>query len=643
MPATPIRNNNVIYYHPLDSFTEYTHGIDWIGDPLIPGIVGPSGMGLTTVGTASIITFDSIFQYPTVNGVEHFASAFWTSGLFTDSKQGEVYIDFGVSYTSRYNSLGIIRTPANSFVPQVFVEMVGQTGVLPIPSYPIDNGIHFVVIDIQYQPASSGWRQNISIDGSGWQNLGIDNVNATPLLHDQFRIEYVTGTPTGMIVDEVVTWSGHTTFTNQELSNLYELHNTYNQTMNEYSAFFPSTINNSIDHFTHGKQQISDNISLYIPGQKDVKSTDFFIEGYIQNINNIDLYISGSPRTSSSSIDMYLKVIAPSSGGTDLYISGPMSNNNNIDHFIYGKQISSNDISQYIHGEQSNTGNISLSIAGAIASSSLFNLYIMGPLQSANSLNDIITGHASQSGNMPFFMRSGLDIYGFIAVSDNSPSGTTDLFIHGIPTGPTSSFYINDTSTLFISNDGSAVESQSILSAFMKVDNPILIPSSGIWQSFLKGGNSANNDISMYMNSHASGENPFGTSANDSFDLFIDGQSIQTGDQGLLSNGYFVKSVNVTSFAKVHLGTNHSADFYVSGAINTVFPSRMSSLYIFGISGIVTDSRMMYAKGKELVNNNNDMSIFGIQGISSGVIPLYMQVTTLGSFNISLDFYTHGF
>lgn len=644
MPSGLLRNTNVIFYHPLDDFTEHDKGVDWVTDlsSFKPGIIGASGLG-SSITSNPFMRLDDFGSYDDVIGVDHFAVAFWSSGLFESSTRREAIANLGIAGDSSRNSIALRRLSAGGFQPRINLEINQVTSTIFIPSYPIDNGLHFIVIDVKYESASSGWQHNVSIDGSGWQNLGIDGQDGTPVENNEFKIDSIFVPVGSLIVDEFVVWSGHVIFTDQELSNLYELGNTFDKPMNEYVDTFPTPANDNIDCFVQGSEQTSGNISLYIPGQKEIKSIDLFTEGSMPVTGNIDLYMSGSPTIASGSIDLYLKVLTPFSGSMSLYTAGPLSVSGDIDNFIHGSQIFFDSIDQYVGGHKTTSGNSDLYVSGVPWLSSSIDLYIAGPLQTSGSFDDIITGHLTASGSFSLFLRSGLDIDAFVAVVDNNPSNTVDLFIHGIPSGASPSLYINNTITLFISNDGSSVEIQSTWPGFVGVDAAIPVASSGTWEAFLRGGNTANNNIDLYINSHASGEAPRGISTSGSFMTFIEGKSLLDGDEGLLSNGYFAKSFQVSSFTKVHFGVSGTANLYVSGDTTIIPPSATLDLFIFGISGIASGSHALYIFGNELITGSHDLFVLGIQGIVSGSIPLFVQVTTLGSLNTEFDLYTHGF
>jgi hypothetical protein len=283
-------NENVLYYHSLDSFTEYTQSIAWSGvaGDFVSGIIGSSGLGVLTGGNQYVETNTSP-NYDNVNGVEHLTIAFWSSGFFSDDSQIKAVVaHFGNASDFDRSSLGISRVSVNSYQPRISMQC-NASGIYftYVPLYPLDSGLHFTVIDLTYESGSSGWRHRISIDGSGWQDLGVNTFDGTINSNASFRIEFidVLGSPT--ILDEVIVWSGSEIFTNQELSNLYDLYDVYGLSMDQYTSIFGSGINLVANLFTQGHENI-------------ITSGDLFVRGYTTITNSGNLFVGGSGIISES-------------------------------------------------------------------------------------------------------------------------------------------------------------------------------------------------------------------------------------------------------------------------------------------------------------------------------------------------------
>jgi len=641
VPSGLLHDENVRYYHPADDLTEYTKTIAWTGTTVnfVPSILIS---GIQPVDTAARLDQAISPNYNDIESASGFTMAVWTSGfLSTDSYSREVHIGFGNNSNFNRNSLKIYNDYPTIKVAIVIEQTTTWRDWTPAPS--ADNDWHLIVADARYE--TSGWRCRVSLDRSGWTDLGIDSQTDVPGMDERTHILILRGhSIASFVVDEMVSWGDNDLFTTQELSNLYELYNTYNTTMDQYTSTFGTPADDNIDCFICGSTQTSENITLYIPGQKDVKSIDLFTQGNISISGNINLYISGTPPISSSSISLYLIAPTPVTNNINLYITGPSYINDNTDHFIQSHQILVDNINQYIQGYSSISGNINLYISGVPAISSLINLYIIGPVPRNNNIDHFTIGHLPISGNFSLFTRGHPpDINVFVSVVENNPSNNFDLFIHGVPSGESTIFYTNNTITFFINDNGEDATVDSDWFAFVKVADAILISHNETWQSFVQVGNAINDNINLYINSHASGDNPHGPLITNSLDTFVNGRATQDGDEGLLSDGYYVANLEISAFTKVHLGLIDTLNFYVSGEVPTIPPSAILDLFIFGILDIVSDSYNLYIPGKESVNEIDNLFIFGIQDIGSGNLSLYLGVTDIGLLNQDGSFYLHGF
>lgn len=641
-----LRHDNVLFYHPLDSDTEYIKSFDWsrfTGGIFDTGIV-TSGFTQSGATYVYIEANKATGGYDDLENSEHFAIAFWSSGLYCNNFRDDIVeIGFG------HQGLGKVGAGVRCFtsdiaqVPYVRLMKDGTGPAKEIPIFPSTAEWHLTIVDFSKQ--GSVWQYLVSINGSGWQNIGSGS-NADPILAYPYctTILRLETTSKNIILDEVAVWADQDLFTDQELSNLYELVSTYDQPMNQYYNIFGTPVNSGVNLFTKGSISTSGNISLYIPSQKETKLIDLFTKGSLQTSGNIDLFITGTPTISSSSIDLFLKVAAPINNDTNLYTVGPLSTSDNIDNFIWGYQISSGNINQHIHGDLTTSGNIDLYISGVPTASSSMNLYVAGPLPASGDASHFIWGHESTSGNTDFYIKGLFPTFdAFVSVVDQDSSNSLDLFVHGVLPGESGVFYTNDTIALFINDSGEDTTVDSDWSAFVRVADAAIVPYSGIWQSFVKGSNAINNNIDLYINAHISGENPHGQLITHSLMAFVEGQATQDDEEGLLSDGYFTANRETAGFAKVHLGLGDTLNLYVSGEISVVTTSTAFDLFILGISGIVNDSHTLYIPSKEIIDSNYNLFIFGIQDTKSGNSPLYIEVTDIGLFNQESSFYTHGF
>jgi len=641
-----LRNDNVLWYHPLDSDTEYTQSFDWTRSAngiFDTGIV-VSGFTQNSDTTVDIKGGKAAGGYDDLENYDHFTVAFWSSGLYGGVvKDDYIYIGFGSTSVDDGNGVRY-RMSESSNAPFVRLIKRGSTGpAKQVSSFPSIEGWHLTVIDFSLQ--GSIWQYLVSINGSGWQNVGSGGSADLPDTDVNCIIELkLESTSYNIILDEVIIWAGHDVFTESELSNLYELVNTYDSPMNLYGSVFGTTISSGINCFTHGCIQTSGDISLYIPSQKETKSTDLLINGHIPIYEDISFYISGIPPVASSSITLYIVAPSPASSDLDLYIVGPLFESNSINIFTQGHQILSDNVDQYIYGYLPIFDNIDLYISGVPWKSSAINLYTVGPLPVNGNIDDFIWGHAIASSGGSLFVKGAFPtIDAFVSTVRNNPSNSVDLFIHSVASGMDTIFYTNNSATFFINDSGDIPTVNSSWPSFIRVDDAITTGESGTWSAFAKGGNTANDNINMYTYGHAYGEYPHGTSIINSRTLFINGLSLRDGDEGLLDNGYYTINKETPAFAKVHFGLNNSVSMYISGSILTVPPIASTDLFIFGILDTEFGSFTTYTLGLASTSGQTNLFLFGIQDIISSGIPLYIEVTDIGSSNKIRNLYTHGF
>jgi hypothetical protein len=149
--------------------------------------------------------------------------------------------------------------------------------------------------------------------------------------------------------------------------------------------------------------------------------------------------------------------------------------------------------------------------------------------------------------------------------------------------------------------------------------------------------------MNLYTNGHASGEQPNGILVTNSFSTFIEGLSTNSGDQGLLEDGFSFIAEQTASFAKVYDGVSNGFNLYTSGVIPVAPPSAVLDMFVFGITGTESGFFDYYVKGKAAVYNDIDLFVFGIIGLPSDSVSLYLEVTATGVLNSSNNVYIHGY
>lgn len=640
-----LRHDDVLWYHPLDDFTEHIKNEAWDDKQLqigfsdgiiVSGMTTPTGTSWTELNELR-----SDAGYTDIQGASRITTCFWVSGFFQNNSFLKI-LTLGYEVSLNENTFRFEITASNDVKYRVRIAGDGMNATT-IVSRPTDDGWNFVVLDAVREGAN--WHSRISFNGGDWADIRTDVHDGAPSTNNRLLINiFDTNTSNRFIIDEVVYWKDIELFSSEELSNLYELANTYSRSMDQYSSTYGTPVNSGVDLFIDGNEQVSGNTSLYIPGQKETRSTDLFVEGSIQGSGDMNLYISGTPSVVSSSITLFMPVPTPVNSGIDLYITGPILFSGSLDNFIPGHQLLSGDVDTYEEGHETFSSSGDMYIFGVPFQQDSIDLYIQGPLPSTGVVENFIHGHTQISGTSNLFIAAPFPSFeGFVSVVANNPSNTIDLFVHGVPLGSPTIFYMSDTITLFIKDEGTDTTVNSDWPVFTRVADALLVEEEGAWQAFLRGGNTSDNNVSLYTYGHASGSSPHGTLVSGSISVFVDGLSSVGGEEGLLSDGYSASSTEAAAFTKVHLGVTDQVVLFTSGAITVTPPSSSIDLFTFGILGIPSGSHTSYIFGLGVDNDSCDLFIFGIQGIVSGDTTLYLEVTDIGLFNRSNTLYSHGF
>lgn len=543
----------VKYYHPVDDNVEFTKNLAWTpaGVDFVPSLFTS---GIQPINVLAKLSLDG---YDDLSATSGFTMATWASGFLGNDGSGRgIYAGFSDASANKRNTIRIFKQHP---IIRTSINIEGaQSNRDWSPAPPSDDDWHFFVADARYE--TSGWRHRVSLDGSDWVDLGVDSQTSVPGTDERAYVESLLSTSGApFVVDEIVLWGSNNLFTSQELSNLYELGNTHNKTM-----------------------------------------------------------------------DQYLSIFAPIFSIASLYIKGSVESSGNTNSYTLGHKLVSGIADLYL-------------LSTPLASFS-GNLYIAGPIPISDNFDSSITGHLPVSGESTLFIQGRLqDTDAFVSVADNNPSDNFTLFTHGVPSGDSTTFYTNESATLFISDNGDVTDVNSSWPAFTRVADAITASGSGVWSSFVRVGNVVDNNINLYINGHAPGDNVHGPLVSDSFDIFINGLATQDGDEGLLSDGYSVANEETLSFVRIYDGLNDTANLYISGEIPIIPPSASSDLFIFGISGIESGSSTLHIHGNAPTSGTFDLFVLGISGVESGSFTLYLQVTNVGLFNSENTLFSHGF
>lgn len=233
-----LQAGNVRYYHPLDDTTEATKSFAWTG----PGgsadfAAGQVGNAARTAGVLSQarLTYTPASAYGDLSGANHFACAFWTSGLFAANSNNHS-VDVGFGNVDGINGLRNGFKLRNTGSVTMFGTWTGLSSGKGVTSPPTDADWHFVVLDLDLE---TNWRLRTSFDGAPFTDEGLFGSGLVPDSDGRAFIQAVraSGAPE-VRVDEVALWSGHNLFTTQELANLYDLGNTFGEGLDQYEENF---------------------------------------------------------------------------------------------------------------------------------------------------------------------------------------------------------------------------------------------------------------------------------------------------------------------------------------------------------------------------------------------------------------------
>lgn len=249
MSSVFLQPNKVIFYHPFDDFTEQTRGFVWSdyddNSHFVSGVL-TSGIQ-TDIGSqvSRLIYPDS--TYDSLSSASGFTIALWVSGfLNSDTDQRSIIIGMAdnIATPDIKNAISLAKSSTtdgfhiDSFINGNYRRIVWT----PPPSN--DPGWHFFVIDLRHE--TPYWRHRVSLDGGAWIDLGVNTDSSIPDVSTGPIIRIRDNTTIKTPVDEVILWGGNELFTSQELSNLYELSNTYNSTMDLYQEIFPLNVSNDL-------------------------------------------------------------------------------------------------------------------------------------------------------------------------------------------------------------------------------------------------------------------------------------------------------------------------------------------------------------------------------------------------------------
>jgi hypothetical protein len=241
------------------------------------------------------------------------------------------------------------------------------------------------------------------------------------------------------------------------------------------------------------------------------------------------------------------------------------------------------------------------------------------------------------SGGINFFMH-GAQINQFnlfVRVEDQLIDDQINLFVNGVPSGTSGDIFTTSDSINFHTISIEQLEPVSgTWGVFAKVEAPSLVQVSGQWNIFVAAGNTSESSINLFVHAHASGSDVNGIQSTNDIDLFIEGDGDAFNEDFVFTSGVF------SVFVRVNDGVIDDIDLYVSGFM---YPSGTIDLFMYGISGSITDSMDLFINGHEAnIVDNINLYTFGVLNTIADAINFF-TFTDVGTETDNLMLYTHGF
>lgn len=367
--------------------------------------------------------------YPSASGFPRLTIALWCNQ--PTSFTGDVHIDAG--YAIRLTSGSIIFGDNGS--------VWNDSEIADFMSQINDGSNHFMVLDFA-NSGSNNWGLSTSTDGSGWIDHGIQNSGTTQLLIDdgnspRIGISGLNNEET--FIDELIVWGGSSgdmpKFTDEQLSNLYNLAYIKHNTMPNYSNYYTLDADDEINLFIGGSNptiQLSGN--MFINGcSENTAICNLFLNGYDDLDASGNLYIH-SHENVNSDVDLFIRGISQNTISINLFVDGHVNNSGSCDLFVDGYLTVSFSGNLFVVGDINSSGHCDLSVYGRNNVNDYLNLYTHGHVDSINSSDMFIGGYLidNVSGDLFTYGKSNQIISGSLyIVGDIAENSSIDLFVYG--------------------------------------------------------------------------------------------------------------------------------------------------------------------------------------------------------------------
>lgn len=257
-------------------------------------VIGSTSGFVPTIGMSSrIIVPDSSISYlsaisgvyPSMVGVDKVMVGGWFKGITDQS----VYfnVEKGYSVTINYNSISLNNSIWNANI----------SGIL-------SNGNPHMIFAAFENQGGSNWNLYLSIDGSGWTNLGSQASGSTPILVTDSTPNLTfngDGVDTNKFIDELVVYKNQDRFTDLELSNIYSLGNSLGEPLSNYGLYYGIIQSGSISLYMNAYGYETDQITLAMRDPSfRINTCTLFIQNtgldFSWSIENFVSYIGVDPQ-----------------------------------------------------------------------------------------------------------------------------------------------------------------------------------------------------------------------------------------------------------------------------------------------------------------------------------------------------------
>jgi len=378
-------------------------------------------------------------------------------------------------------------------------------------------------------------------------------------------------------------------------------------------------IHGHLDHNTSGAYPSGMLLAIGDGHEFSAQSGNLFILGPVLSSGNVGLYTQAGAFTSriagaggcSPSLSLYSTSYVVQSGTCDMFIKVPETKNSNVNVYVNGPEIicCSGD---FVYPHDPDDFKYP---SGALSPP----LFMYRPIDNISGTLNLFL----QRYTRPTFTM-------YLKTSDNSSTGTMNLFTHGCITesGVSQNFanvklYIDAIAADYPYTAGGTKN----WSMFLKSQSGNLSVTPN-WTLFLKADTKTTASGNLYTYGHASGSSPHGIVQTGSCDLVC---SADPSDPSRI--GYIPFNTDTdpwTLFLKGEQGSSDSFGLYISGSVPTQC-CFSGNLFVKGLFGQQTNNVPMYVMGISGIINNDP----------SGM-PLFIYAGAQ-VYNIFRNLYTHGY